>query len=91
MNKFIFQVGLVVFCVSLVVFDTGASSFMDAIEHAFVVFVVVVAVLGLGLYAVLSLIARQEEERVRSEQMARDAAEARERERSANAFGQTAA
>ena len=89
MNKFIFQVGLVVFCVALVLFDAGGSSLMDAVEHAFVVFIVVVTVLGLGLYAVLSVIARSEEERMRAAEAARQTAE--EKARADASIGQPAA
>ena len=42
MNKIIFQVGLLAFCVAAVVFQTQGMSLLDSVARSFVVFILVV-------------------------------------------------
>lgn len=70
MNKIIFQVGLLAFCVASVIFMTQDMDVMDAIARAFIVFIVVVSAFALILF-VLSHFASQnqkKQERPRDEE-----------------------
>jgi Na+/pantothenate symporter len=47
MNKIIFQIGLLVFCVSVVVFTTLGNDVVDVIARSFIVFIAsIVAMVG---------------------------------------------
>lgn len=45
MNKIIFQIGLLAFCVSAVVYAIQEMSFLDVIARSFIVFMVTIGVL----------------------------------------------
>lgn len=45
MNKIIFQVGLLAFCISAVVYAIQDMSFLDVLARAFIVFMVTIGVL----------------------------------------------
>jgi cobalamin synthase len=46
MNKIIFQIGLLGFCVSAVLFGTQGMSLMETVARAFIVFIVVVCAIA---------------------------------------------
>ncbi len=56
MNKIIFQIGLLAFCVCVVLFGTQMSSLLDAIVRSFLVFigVILLALMVVGVSALFS-------------------------------------
>ena len=60
MNKIIFQIGLLAFCVASVVFMTQDMDVMGAIARAFIVFIVVVSSLAVLLFVASSFATRRE-------------------------------
>jgi hypothetical protein len=58
MNKIIFQIGMLAFCVSTVLFSSQGSDLMETVARSFVVFVVTVCALAVVLFAVASIPAR---------------------------------
>ncbi|HUI64814.1 MAG TPA: hypothetical protein VL126_08225 [Bacteroidota bacterium] len=60
MNKIIFQLGLLAFCVSAVFFGTQEMTLMETIARAFIVFIAVVCVIA-GSLLVSSMIVSKEE------------------------------
>jgi hypothetical protein len=46
MNKIIFQIGMLGFCVSAVLFGTQGMSLMETVARAFIVFIVVVCAIA---------------------------------------------
>jgi len=59
MNKIIFQIGMLGFCVSAVLFGTQGMSLMETVARAFIVFIVVVCAIAVVLL-VSSLIVSKE-------------------------------
>jgi Co/Zn/Cd efflux system component len=56
MNKVIFQIGLLVFCMSIVYFGTQGLSAMEMISRSFMVFMIAIAgIVVLAMFAVISL------------------------------------
>ncbi len=49
MNKIIFQIGMLGFCVSAVFFGTQGMSLMETVSRAFIVFIVVVCAIAVVL------------------------------------------
>ena len=49
MNKIIFQIGMLGFCVSAVLFGTQGMSLMETVARAFIVFIVVVCAIAVVL------------------------------------------
>jgi hypothetical protein len=49
MNKIIFQIGMLGFCVSAVLFGTQGMSLMETVARAFIVFIVVVCAIAVAL------------------------------------------
>ena len=49
MNKIIFQIGMLGFCVSAVLFGTQGMSLMETVARAFTVFIVVVCAIAVAL------------------------------------------
>lgn len=58
MNKIIFQIGMLAFCVSTVLFSSQGSDLMETVARSFVVFVVTVCALAVLLFAIASIPAR---------------------------------
>ena len=59
MNKIIFEIGLLAFCVSFVIFGTQGNDLLETVSRAFIVFMVVVCALAMMLFLV-SLIGAKE-------------------------------
>jgi len=59
MNKIIFQIGMLGFCVAAVVFGTQGMTLMETVARSFIVFIIVVCGLALMLFA-SSMIASRE-------------------------------
>ncbi len=59
MNKIIFQIGLLAFCVSSVIFGMQGNNLLETITRAFIVFMVIVCALALILF-LASLIGTKE-------------------------------
>jgi EamA domain-containing membrane protein RarD len=59
MNKVIFQIGLLAFCVSFVMFSAQGEDMMQTAQRAFVVFAVVVSGIALLLFAASGLSVRR--------------------------------
>ncbi len=55
MNKILFRLGLLAFCISVVIFGFQNLSLMDTITRAFIVFVSTILIGVLGLLAVSAL------------------------------------
>ena len=49
MNKIIFQIGMLGFCVSAVLFGTQGMTLMEIVARAFIVFIVVVCAIAVAL------------------------------------------
>ena len=61
MNKIIFQIGMLGFCVSAVLFGTQGMSLMETVARAFIVFIVVVCAIAVVML-MSSLIMSKEKE-----------------------------
>jgi len=59
MNKIIFQVGLLAFCVSAVVYSIQDMSFLDVIARSFIIFMVTIGAL-IGIVFVTSTFTAKE-------------------------------
>ena len=59
MNKVIFQIGLLAFCVSFVLFSAQGNDVMQTAQRAFVVFALVVSGIAVLLFAASSLSVRK--------------------------------
>ena len=62
MNKIIFQIGMLGFCVAAVVFGTQEMSLMETVARAFIVFIIVVCALAGMLLASSMIVSRDREE-----------------------------
>ena len=61
MNKIIFQIGLLAFCIAAVVFGTQGMGVLDMVARAFIVFVAVVCAAALILIVASSLAGKSRE------------------------------
>lgn len=59
MNKVIFQIGLLAFCISFVIFSTQGEDVLQTAQRSFVVFALVVSGIAVLLFAASSLSARR--------------------------------
>jgi SNF family Na+-dependent transporter len=59
MNKIIFQIGLLAFCVSAVVYATQGMSFLDVVARSFIIFMVTIGVL-IGIVIIVSTFTTKE-------------------------------
>jgi len=62
MNKIIFQIGMLAFCVAAVVFGTQGLTLMETVARSFIVFIIVVCALALMLFASSMIASREREE-----------------------------
>lgn len=60
-NKIIFQIGLLAFCVSAVIFATGRVQLLEAVSRSFIVFVGVIIISAVSL-TVMALVGRKRPE-----------------------------
>jgi len=60
MNKVIFQIGLLAFCVSSVVFGIQGNNLLETVSRGFIVFIAVVCTIALLLFAVSMMAAKQQ-------------------------------
>lgn len=61
MNKIIFEIGMLAFCIASVVFGTQGMGVLEAVARAFIVFVAVVCVAALFLLVASSLAGKAED------------------------------
>ncbi|MEI7907531.1 MAG: hypothetical protein WCI84_09285 [Bacteroidota bacterium] len=61
MNKIIFQVGLLAFCVSAVVYAIQEMSFLDVLARSFIIFLVTIGAL-IGIVFVTSMFTAKDKE-----------------------------
>ena len=61
MNKIIFQIGMLGFCVAAVVFGTQGMSLMETVARAFIVFIVIVCAIA-AVLLMSSLIVSKEKD-----------------------------
>jgi len=62
MNKIIFQIGMLAFCVAAVVFGTQGLTLMETVARSFIVFIIVVCALAGMLFASSMITSRDREE-----------------------------
>ncbi|HTO93856.1 MAG TPA: hypothetical protein VML00_11670 [Bacteroidota bacterium] len=62
MNKIIFQIGMLGFCVAAVVFGTQGMTLMETVARSFIVFIIVVCGLALMLFASSMIASRERQE-----------------------------
>ena len=60
MNKIIFQIGLLAFCVSSVVFGIQGNNLLETVSRGFIVFIVVVCTIALLLFAASLMATKQQ-------------------------------
>jgi uncharacterized MAPEG superfamily protein len=63
MNKIIFEIGLLAFCVASVVYGTQGDTLLDTVARAFIVFMIVVCGLAMLLFAMATLRSKGEPKR----------------------------
>ncbi|HUI10283.1 MAG TPA: hypothetical protein VL221_08145 [Bacteroidota bacterium] len=62
MNKIIFQIGMLGFCVAAVVFGSQGLTLMETVARSFIVFIIVVCALALMLFASSMIVSHDREE-----------------------------
>lgn len=61
MNKIIFQIGLLAFCISAVLYATQGLELLEVVAKAFIIFVATIAVL-IGIIFAVSMLSVKEKE-----------------------------